>query len=179
MSRLDILRKHMKEHDISAVVIPTADMHLSEYISEHFKLREYLSGFTGSAGTLVVTECDAGLWTDGRYYLQAEKELSGSNITLYKASEKNCIKIYKFLKNRLCENSIVGLDGRLFSKKYLDEFISKLGSIRVNAAYDPAEVWENRPPEPMGNAFILEKKYSGESVEKKLSKVHELMRRWR
>ena len=77
MSRLEALKNYMKKHNISAVVIPTADMHLSEYISDHFKLREYLSGFTGSAGTLVVTECDAGLWTDGRYYLQAEKELSG------------------------------------------------------------------------------------------------------
>lgn len=175
MSRLDILRKNMKEHDISAVVIPTADMHLSEYISDHFKLREYLSGFTGSAGTLVVTESDAGLWTDGRYYLQAEKELSGSNITLYKASKKDCIKIYEFLKNSLCENSVVGLDGRLFSKKYLDDFILKLGSIRVNTGYDPAEIWENRPPEPLGKAFILEEKYSGENVEEKLSKVRELM----
>ena len=123
MKRIDALRKHMNKHHISAVVIPTADMHLSEYISDHFKLREYLSGFTGSAGMLVVTENEAGLWTDGRYYIQAEKELSGSGITLCRASEKDCVTVHKFLKERLSEKETIGLDGRLFSKKYLDEFI--------------------------------------------------------
>ena len=175
MSRIDKLRKHMKKHNISAVVIPTADMHLSEYISDHFKLREYLSGFTGSAGTLVVTEYDAGLWTDGRYYLQAEKELSGSTITLYKASEKECVKIYDFLKERLSKKDTIGLDGRLFSKKYLDVFFSQVGNIKINTDYDTSEIWENRPKEPMEKAFILEEKYSGESVEKKLAKVRNLM----
>ncbi len=175
MKRIDALRKHMNKHQISAVVVPTADMHLSEYISDHFKLREYLSGFTGSAGTLVVTEKEAGLWTDGRYYIQAEKELSGSGITLYRASEKDCVTVHKFLKERLSERETIGLDGRLFSKKYLDEFILKLGGINVNTNYDPAEIWENRPQEPLEKAFILEQEYSGEGVTEKLSKVRKLM----
>ncbi len=177
MTRLDSLREHMKENNISAVVIPTADMHLSEYISDHYKFREYLSGFTGSAGTLVVTTDDAGLWTDGRYYIQAEKELSGSSITLYRASEKNCIKIYDYLKKRLTKSDTVGLDGRLFSKKYLDEFIAKLDSIGVNTDYDASEIWKNRPVEPLEKAFILDEKYCGESLEEKLSKVRELMKK--
>ena len=117
MNRLDILRSHMKKYNISAVVVPTADMHLSEYISDHYKLREYLSGFTGSAGTLVVTVDDAGLWTDGRYYIQAERELSGSGVTLYRASEKDCVKIHDYLKQKLTENDTVGLDGRLLKKR--------------------------------------------------------------
>ena len=177
MNRLDILRSHMKKYNISAVVIPTADMHLSEYISDHYKLREYLSGFTGSAGTLIVTMDDAGLWTDGRYYIQAERELSGSGITLFRASEKDCVKIYDYLKEKLTENDTVGLDGRLFSKKYLDEFIAKLDDISVNTDYDASSVWETRPAEPIEKAFVLDEKYSGESLEEKLSKVRELMKK--
>ncbi len=174
--RLDILRKHMKEHDISAVVIPTADMHLSEYISDHYKLREYLSGFTGSAGTLVVTMDKAGLWTDGRYYIQAEKELF-DGITLFKASEKGCVKIYDFLKKELSENDTVGMDGRLFSKKYLDEFISKMGAISVKTDYDASEIWIGRPSVPCKKTFVLDEKYAGESVKSKILRVREEMKK--
>ena len=174
--KLNILRQNMKEHNISAVVIPTADMHLSEYISDHYKLREYLSGFTGSAGTLVVTMDKAGLWTDGRYYIQAEKELC-DGITLYKASEKDCVKIYEFLKTELSKEDTVALDGRLFSKKYLDEFILKMGGISVNTDYDAAEIWESRPGAPCEKTFVLDKKYAGESVESKISRVREEMKK--
>lgn len=177
MNRLNSLRNYMQKYNVSAVVIPTADMHLSEYISDHYKLREYLSGFTGSAGTLVVTMDDAGLWTDGRYYIQAERELSGSGITLFRASEKDCVKIYDYLKQMLTENDTVGLDGRLFSKKYLDEFIAKLGNIKVNTDFDASVIWENRPLEPLEKAFVLDEKYSGESLEVKLSKVRDLMKK--
>lgn len=176
MTKLQNLRQYMKEQNLSAVVIPTADMHLSEYISDYYKLREYVSGFTGSAGTLVVTKEDAGLWTDGRYYIQAEKELSGSGITLYRASEKGTAKIHEFLKDNLSENDIIGLDGRLFSKKYLDSFISKLGNIKVNTDCDIAKIWENRPSEPMEKAFLLEEKYSGEGAFSKISRVRSIMR---
>lgn len=176
MSRIEALHKHMKEHNISAVVIPTADMHLGEYICDNYKLREYLSGFTGSAGTLVVTENEAGLWTDGRYYIQAEKELSGSGIKLYRASEKNCVKIYEYLKEKLSPTDTVGLDGRLFSKKYLDKFISELSGISVNTDYDPSQIWENRPEEPLEKAFVLDEKYCGKSVGAKISAVREKMK---
>ncbi len=173
--KLNLLRKHMKEHNISAVVIPTADMHLSEYIPDCYKLREYLSGFTGSAGTLVVTMDKAGLWTDGRYYIQAEKELSGSGITLFKASEKDCIKTHEFLRKELSPVGTVGLDGRLFSKKQLDEFVVKMGEIPVKTDYDAAEIWEKRPSAPCGKTFVLEEKYAGESVESKIARVREEM----
>ena len=175
MSKIDVLREHMKKHNISAVVIPTADMHLSEYISEHYKLREYLSGFTGSAGTLVVTMEKAALWTDGRYYIQAEKELSGSGIILYRASENDCIKTYEFLRKELSQKDTVGLDGRLFSKKYLDEFIGKMGEIPVKTDYDAAEIWKERPMEPCEKTFVLEDKYAGEGVESKITRVRKKM----
>lgn len=177
MTKIEILRQHMNKHHISAVVIPTADMHLSEYISDYYKLRQYVSGFTGSAGTLVVTKEDAGLWTDGRYYIQAEKELSGSGITLYRASEKETVKIHEFLKENLSENDVIGLDGRLFSKKYLDSFISKLENIKVNTDYDPSEIWENRPQKPMEKAFLLEEKYSGDDTFSKIDRVRNIMQK--
>lgn len=174
--KLNILREHMKEHNISAVVIPTADMHLSEYISDSYKLREYLSGFTGSAGTLVVTMEKAGLWTDGRYYIQAEKELA-EGITLFKASEKDCVKIHEFLKNELYPENTVGLDGRLFSKKYLDEFIVKMGGIPVNTDYDASVVWSEKPSAPCEKTFVLDEKYAGESVDDKITRVREEMKK--
>ena len=177
MTKLKILRQYMKEQNLSAVVIPTADMHLSEYISEHFKLRQYISGFTGSAGTLAVTEAEAGLWTDGRYYIQAEHELLGSGISLYRASEKETVKLHEFLKESLSENDTVGLDGRLFSKKYLDSFISNLGNIKVNTDCDIAQIWENRPPMPMEKAFLLAEKYNGENVSSKISRVRKIMQK--
>ena len=175
--KLNLLREHMRKHNVSAVVIPTADMHLSEYISDSYKLREFLSGFTGSAGTLVVTMEKAGLWTDGRYYIQAEKELSGSGITLYRASENDCIKTYEFLKEELSQKDTVGLDGRLFSKKALDEFIRKMGEISVRTDYDVAEIWAERPDEPCEKTFVLEEKYAGESVKIKISRVREEMKK--
>ncbi|MBE7055171.1 MAG: M24 family metallopeptidase [Ruminococcaceae bacterium] len=175
-SNLNSLRYHMNKHNISAVIIPTADMHLSEYISEHYKLREYISGFTGSAGTLVVSSNDAGLWTDGRYYIQAEKELKGSGIRLFKASEGDCQKIHEFLKETLEDGETIGVDGRLFSRKQLSELISKLKKNPFNTKYDPSAVWKNRPAAPVEKAFILDKKYSGEDVGVKLKKVREQMK---
>ena len=177
MSKIDILRQHMKKHSISAVVIPTADIHLSEYIPDCYKLREYISGFTGSAGTLVVTMEKAGLWTDGRYYIQAEKELSGSGIALFKASEKETVKIHGFIKEELSQNDTVGLDGRLFSKKYLDDFIGKIGEISVNTDYDASEIWKEKPVAPREKTFVLNEKYAGESVESKIKRVRKEMKK--
>lgn len=178
MKRIEILREYMKKCGVSACIIPTADPHLSEYVSEHYKLREWVCGFTGSAGTLVVTEEDGGLWTDGRYYIQAEKELIGSGIKLYKASEPECTKIYEYLKDTLKSGDTVGVDGSLFSKKELDDIIEKLDKcgINTNTAFTPDAVWENRPPMPVGRAFILPAEFCGETVEEKVKKVRALMR---
>lgn len=174
-----LLRSYMNENKISACIIPTSDPHLSEYIPEHYKLREYLSGFTGSAGTLVVTENESVLWTDGRYYVQAEKELSGSGITLYRASEPGCIKIYEFLKEKLPENSTVGVDGKLFSKNGLDRIIKELEkkNIKVDAEFYPDTIWEERPRFPFEKAFLLPEEYCGESVDEKIIKIREMMKK--
>ena len=158
MTRIGVLREHMQRNGVAACIIPTADVHMSEYISDYYKFREYLSGFTGSAGTLVVTEKESGLWTDGRYYIQAENELLGTETVLFKASEPDCIKIHEYLRERVSDNECIGVDGRLFSKKQLDEITGKLGSIRINTTYDATEIWNKRPQAPGNKAFILDEK---------------------
>lgn len=179
MNNVKLLREYMKKCGVSACIIPTADPHLSEYVPEHYKLRQWVSGFTGSAGTLVVSQREGGLWTDGRYYIQAEKELSGSGIKLYKASETDCIKIHEYLKETLKPGDTVGVDGSLFSKKELDNIIVTLNEfdINVNTEFTPDEIWENRPPMPSDRAFILPEEYCGEAVLKKAEKVRSLMKK--
>lgn len=178
MNRIELLREYMKKCGVNACIIPTADPHLCEYISECYKLRQWLSGFTGSAGTLVVTERESGLWTDGRYYIQAEKELEGSGITLYRASEKQCVKIHEFLQEKLTSESILGVDGRLFSKKELDKIITELEKkkISVNTNFRPEKIWESRPQNPREKAFVLDARYVGESVCEKLENVRTKMK---
>ena len=173
------LRDLMKKSNIDAVVVPTADPHLSEYIPEHYKLREALSGFTGSAGDLVITIDKAGLWTDGRYYVQAEKELSGSGIRLFKASEKDTPKIYKFLRDELKEGSVVGVDGRLFSKKTLDKLITELDKkkIDVDTSFDASAVWENRPEMPKDKLFLFSEEHTGESLREKVGKLRKELKK--
>jgi len=178
MNRIELLRDYMKKSGVNACIIPTADPHLNEYIPECYKLRQWLSGFTGSAGTLVVTENDSGLWTDGRYYIQAEKELEGTDIKLYRASEKECVKIHTFLQDKLKSGSFVGVDGRLFSKNQLDKIISELEKekINVNTDFRPEKIWSSCPNKPCEKAFVLEEQYSGESLCKKLEKVRKKMK---
>ena len=103
MARLQVsrLRAEMKKYGIDAYLIPTDDFHASEYVGDYFKCREYISGFDGSAGTLVVTTNEAGLWTDGRYFLQADEQLEGSGIRLYRLGEKDVPTILQYLKNTL------------------------------------------------------------------------------
>lgn len=175
--RVTLLRQFMKNHGVDACIIPTSDPHLSEYTCECYKLREWFSGFTGSAGTLVVTKAKSGLWTDGRYYIQAENELKGTGITLFRASEKETISIEDFLLENLSKGELVGLDGRLFSKNYLDKIKAKLleKEIIIKPRFDASVLWEDKPSLPMGKAFSLSEAYAGESVESKIKRLRKLM----
>ena len=122
--RIMELRKLLRESGIDYYIVPTADYHNSEYVSAFFKMREFLSGFTGSAGTLVVSAKEAGLWTDGRYFVQAEGELQGSDIVLYKMAEENVPTIKEYLEKNVAEGQTVGFDGRVvdaFSRYTRDE----------------------------------------------------------
>ena len=114
-NRLAALRAEMAARGITCYIIPTADFHESEYVGEYFKARVYMTGFTGSAGTLVVTPDHAGLWTDARYFLQAERQLDGSTVTLYKMGEEGVPTLNEFLKNTLTAGGKLGFDGRVVS----------------------------------------------------------------
>ena len=113
--RISKLRHLMREHNIDAYLIPSSDYHQSEYVGSHFKTREFITGFTGSAGTAVITANFAGLWTDGRYFIQAEKELSQSEVTLYRIGESNVPTIEAYLETHLPQNATLGFDGRVIS----------------------------------------------------------------
>ena len=109
--RIRALQDKMKAEQIDYYLIPTADYHNSEYVNDYFKVREYFSGFTGSNGTLVVSQKEAGLWTDGRYFIQAEKELSGTGITLYRMQEEGVPTIKEYLTQHMKDNEPLGFDG--------------------------------------------------------------------
>ena len=115
--RIRSLQEKMKEEKIDYYLIPTADYHNSEYVNEFFKVRQYFSGFTGSNGSLVISRSQAGLWTDGRYFIQAEKELSGSGITLFRMQEEGVPEIPDFLYEKMEEGQALGFDGRTVSCK--------------------------------------------------------------
>lgn len=109
--KLSLLREKMAEAGVQAYLIPSSDPHISEYLPDHWRARAWLSGFDGSAGTLVVTETESGLWTDGRYFIQAERQMAGSEIVLYRMKEKGVPTIQEFLLSRLKKGQVLGIDG--------------------------------------------------------------------
>ncbi|MDD6678310.1 MAG: aminopeptidase P family protein [Firmicutes bacterium] len=177
-SRLQALRREMERRGISLYVIPTADFHESEYVGEHFKTRKYITGFTGSAGTAVVTMTEAGLWTDGRYFVQAEKQLRGSTVTLYKMGEEGVPTVDSFIRDRLARGGCIGFDGRVVNALWGDR-LAKIAAEKEGTLYTSEDLvdrfWSDRPQLPHTQAFLLEEKYSGMSVKEKLRAVREAM----
>lgn len=177
MTNIEILRNEMNKNGIAACIIPTADPFLSEYTAEHYAFRSFLCPFSGSAGTLVVTHSGSGLWTDGRYYIQAERELSGTETELFRASEKNTEKIHEYLCRVLKKGDSVCTFGELFSRFYLDRLranIEKHG-LRLVTGSDFSYIWNSRPPLPNGRIFTLPDEYTGESAGSKLARLREKM----
>lgn len=177
--RLVKLRHFMKEKNIDVYLVPSADNHQSEYVGEYFKSRAFITGFTGSAGTAVITMDHAGLWTDGRYFIQAENELAGSGINLYKMGNPDVPTVDDFLEQNLPKNGTLGFDGRVISmsdgKKYKDKFSYK--NIHLEDKYDLIDlIWTERPAMSDYPVFLLDKMYSGESTSSKLARVREEMR---
>lgn len=178
-NRISELRRLMKEKNIDAYIIPSADNHQSEYVGEHFKSRAFITGFTGSAGTAVITQCEAGLWTDGRYFIQAEKELSGSEVRLYKSGNPGVPTIEEYLDKALPQNGTLGFDGRIISmsegKHYAEAYAYK--NITIEDKYDLVEkIWKDRPAMSEYPVFILDEKYSGESTASKLDRIRKSMK---
>ena len=130
--RITNLRNLMKEKNIHTYIVPSSDYHQSEYVGDYFKCREFMSGFTGSAGTLLVSIDEAGLWTDGRYFIQAENELKGSDIKLFKMGEEGVPTIQEYLLEKLPKNSTLGFDGRVMSVKEGENIAKKLAFKGVN-----------------------------------------------
>lgn len=166
----------MKEAGIDVYLIPTADFHNSEYAAEYFHTREFFSGFTGSAGTLVVTQEEAGLWTDGRYFIQAAKELEGSGILLMRMGEPGVPEIREYLAETIHEGQVLGFDGRCVpcsEGMALSKLMRGKGaSLRTDR--DLAEgIWIDRPALPSHPVEILEDDYSGEDIEEKLTRLRE------
>ena len=178
--RIKALRKLMKDNNIDVYYIPTDDDHMSEYVASYFKSREFISGFTGSAGVVVVTSKEAGLWTDGRYFVQAENQLKGSGIKLYKQRMAGVVTHEEFIESKLPKKGILGFDGKVVNqnmKERLEKLIkSKEGSIILDRDL-VGDLWLDRPSMPSDKTFFLADKYTGESVSKKLLRIKEEMKK--
>lgn len=171
---LEALRDLMRSKHINAVIIPGTDPHQSEYPSEHWKFRDYVSGFTGSNGTAVVTLDDAGLWTDSRYFLQAAEQLEGSGFTLHKENIPGEPTVLEWLGEVLDEDAVVGVDGRLFSlieANRIEMFCAQNGFMFAPDFRAAEAIWTDRPARPMNPAFVHDEALAGEDVDSKISRV--------
>ncbi len=176
--RLSLLRELMAERGLAAYYVPTADFHLSEYVNPHFKARAYLTGFTGSAGTLVVTPDEAALWVDGRYFVQAEEQLKGSPVTLMRMGEENVPSINEYLVKNLPDNAVMGLDSRTVSAAWANR--TKMALASRNIALEPGmdlvgEIWRDRPALPSAPVWVLDVESAGKSAADKLAELREEM----
>ncbi|MDD2956930.1 MAG: aminopeptidase P family protein [Lachnospiraceae bacterium] len=176
--RLAALRRLMKEHHIDAYLVPTDDFHCSEYVGDHFKCREFITGFTGSAGTAIILQDQAGLWTDGRYFLQAASQLEGSTITLYKSGEEGVPATDEFLQSHLKSGQCLGFDGRTMTAKEglaLEELMKKQ-QVSISCQLDLIdEIWTDRPALSAEPAWTLELKYAGKPRNEKISQIRKAM----
>lgn len=177
--RLMKLREEMSKEGMQAYIIPTSDFHETEYVSEYFAARKYMSGFTGSAGVLVVLLDKAGLWTDGRYFIQAANQLAGSGIDLMKQGQEDTPSIEEYIVTNLTQGSIVGFDGRVMNvndaNKYKQAFM--MHDIKMVTDKDlVGRIWDDRPALPCTETFHYDEKYAGKSISEKLTQVREAMK---
>lgn len=163
------LRREMEKRGIDAYLVPTTDFHGSEYVNDYFKCRKYVSGFTGSAGTLLVTGDFAGLWTDGRYFLQAEKQLQGSGISLMRINQPGVLSIREYLTENLEPESTIAFDGRV-----VDADFGKSLETDYNIKFDldlVGEIWKERPALHGNEIYELPLEAVGETAESKLKRL--------
>ena len=168
--RIEKARKVMEKYKVDAYIITSSDYHQSEYIDDYFKGREYLSGFTGSAGVLVIFKDEACLWTDGRYHIQAEKQLKGSEVKLFKQGNIGVPTYKEYIISKLAENSKIGIDAKILLSSDVNEILSKKKYKIVD--FDLlAEIWDKRKKLPDRKIFILEDKYTGKSYKEKVKEI--------
>ena len=174
------LRDRMKELGIDAYLVPTADFHESEYVGEFFKCRHFLPGFNGTAGTAVITMDKAGLWTDGRYFVQAEEQLSGSEIKLYRMGEPEFPTLDEFLEEELPVDGCLGFDGRVVNSElgYGLQNLLQEKNVTINCSKDlVGEIWTSRPAMSCEPIWSLDVKYAGKSTVEKLSDLRDAMKK--
>lgn len=174
------LRDRMKELGIDAYLVPTADFHESEYVGEFFKCRHFLTGFNGTAGTAVITMDKAGLWTDGRYFVQAEEQLSGSEIKLYRMGEPEFPTLDEFLEAELPVDGCLGFDGRVVNSElgYGLQNLLQEKNVTINCSKDlVGEIWTSRPAMSCEPIWSLDVKYAGKSTVEKLSDLRDAMKK--
>ncbi|MDE6241924.1 MAG: aminopeptidase P family protein [Anaeroplasmataceae bacterium] len=172
MDKIRQIQKKLVQNGIDAYIIPTADDHNSEYLCEYYKTRAFLSGFTGSAGTLVITPKKSFLWTDGRYHIQASKQLEGKNITLMKQGTNGVPTIEEFLTSNLKENSTIAFEGTVMPTSFVLKLIEKIPNIKINSDIDLiSDIWEDRPRLPFSFLYKLEEFFSGKSYKEKLDEI--------
>lgn len=202
--RIDALRSEMEREQIDWYIIPMGDFHSSEYVGEHFKCVQFISGFTGSSATVLISKDDARLWTDGRYFIQAERELAGSYVSMEKLETVDGTEIEDFLKEHIPPRGVIGFDGRCLdaetAEKYAEVAYGVDGAVRCFAADESGaaeradddgllsgsgnagapldlvgRIWDDRPPLPAEPVWILEDKYAGESVAEKLKWLRDVL----
>lgn len=174
IDRLDAFRAEMKKATVAAAIIPQTDAHLGEYIASHWQVRRWLSGFTGSAGTLVITATEALLWTDSRYFLQAAEQLDGTGIQLMKEGIPGTPSITEWLIANLIKGSTVGIDGLLFAATAVDALEANLRKHDISLKTDFAPIdaiWTDRPELPDNPVFIHDVKYAGRDAASKIRDV--------
>lgn len=177
--RIQMLRQKMAERGITIYVIPTSDFHESEYVGDYFKARKFITGFTGSAGTAVITMDQAGLWTDGRYFIQAAAQLANSEVELFKMGEENVPTVIEFIRDHLVQGGGLGFDGRVINGRLGTE-LKELAEQKKASFHTSQDlvgmIWEERPAMPMEPVFLLEEQYTGESTTSKIKRVREKMK---
>ena len=177
--RLNVLRELMKEKKIDAYLVPTDDFHGSEYVGDYFKCRKYITGFTGSAGTAVIMQDMAGLWTDGRYFIQAADQLRDSTIELFRSGEPGVPTVHQFLAEKLEKSMCLGFDGRTVSAKEAEELEKLLEEKNITFAVNEdliGEIWRERPALSCEPVMELDVKWAGESRKDKITGIREQMK---
>ena len=175
--RLSRLRALMQQKGAGAYYVPTADFHLSEYVNPYFKSRQYLTGFTGSAGTLVVTMDEAALWVDGRYFIQAEEQLSGTPVKLMKMGEEGVPSVLEYL-SKLPEGTVIGLDGRTVSAAMALRMEKTLSTRNITLEPDMdlvGDIWPDRPPLPNAPVYVLGVDSVGVSAADKIADIRRVL----
>lgn len=180
IDRLRAMRARMEEENMAVVIVPTADSHASEYLADHFKTRQWLSGFTGSAGTLVVGREEAALFTDGRYFIQAERQIAGTGITLMRMGTAGVPSVEEYVCSLAKAGESCGVDFSVISSHFAADMSDMLAGREI-ALRDTGDwfetLWTDRPAMPTDPVYLLEEKYTGMSVSEKLGAIREVMRK--